>query len=117
MSVIQYDESTQGNYQYIVFRLDEDKFGISRDELVKILNKENIIACRYFIPAVHKSVPYINMKCARADLTNTERLIHEIFQLPSGQIVTDEHIEEICELLQFIHNNAQKTKKYLTNNN
>lgn len=117
LSIIQYDETMQGNYQYVVFRLDEEKFGISRDELVEILNKENIIARRYFIPAAHKSVPYINMECAKVELPNTDRLIHEIFQLPSGQIVTDEHIKEICELLQFIHNNAQKIKKYLTNNN
>ena len=56
LSVIEYDESMQGNYQYVVFRLNEEKFGLSRDLLVEILSKENIIARRYFIPAAHKSI-------------------------------------------------------------
>jgi dTDP-4-amino-4,6-dideoxygalactose transaminase len=113
LSIIQYDETKQGNYQYIVFRLDEKEFGLSRDELVKILNKENVIARRYFIPSAHKSVPYVSMECAKVELPNTECLIREIFQLPSGQIVTDEHIEEICSLLQFIHEHAQEIKKHI----
>lgn len=116
LSIIQYDDTMQGNYQYIVFRLDEKKFGISRDELVNILNKENVIARRYFIPAAHKSIPYVNMECAKAELPNTECLIREIFQLPSGQIVTDEHIEKICGLLHFIHKHAQEIKKYIAEN-
>ncbi len=113
LSVIEYDESMQGNYQYVVFRLNEEKFGLSRDLLVEILSKENIIARRYFIPAAHKSIPYINMECAKAKLPNTELLIQEVFQLPSGQIVSDEHIEQICELIFFIQQNAEAIKKNL----
>lgn len=111
VSVIQYDESMQGNYQYIVFRLNEGKFGLSRDLLVELLSKENIIARRYFLPAAHKSVPYVNMECARAKLPNTELLTQEVFQLPSGEIVTDEHIERICELISFIQQHAEHIKK------
>ncbi len=113
LSVIEYDESMQGNYQYVVFRLNEEKFGLSRDLLVEILSKENIIARRYFIPAAHKSIPYINMECAKAKLPHTELLIQEVFQLPSGQIVSDEHIEQICELIFFIQQNAEAIKKNL----
>ena len=113
LSEIEYDESMQGNYQYVVFRLNEEKFGLSRDLLVEILSKENIIARRYFIPAAHKSIPYINMECAKAKLPNTELLIQEVFQLPSGQIVSDEHIEQICELIFFIQQNAEAIKKNL----
>lgn len=111
VSVILYDETMQGNYQYIVFRLNEEKFGLSRDLLVELLSKENIIARRYFLPAAHKSVPYVNMECARAKLPNTELLTQEVFQLPSGEIVTDEHIERICELISFIHQHAHSIKK------
>lgn len=111
VSVIQYDESMQGNYQYVVFRLNEEKFGFSRDLLVELLSKENIIARRYFLPAAHKSVPYVNMECARAKLPNTELLTQEVFQLPSGEIVTDEHIERICELISFIQQHAEHIKK------
>ncbi len=111
LSAIEYDESMQGNYQYVVFRLNEEQFGLSRDLLVEILSRENIIARKYFIPAAHKSVPYINMECAKVKLPNTELLIQEVFQLPSGQIVTDEHIEQICELISFIQQNAEGIKK------
>lgn len=111
LSIIQYDESKQGNYQYVVFRVNEEKFGLSRDLLVEILSKENIIARRYFIPAAHRSIPYINMECSKIKLPNTELLTQEVFQLPSGQIVKDEHIEQICELISFIQQNADAIKK------
>lgn len=113
LSVIQYDERKQVNYQYVVFRVNEKKFGLSRDLLVEILSKENIIARKYFIPAAHKSVPYINMECSKVKLPNTELLTQEVFQLPSGQRVTDEHIEQICELISFIQQNADNIKKNL----
>lgn len=108
ISIINYDESEQGNFQYVVFRLDEKKFGISRDLLVDILTKENIIARRYFIPATHRSLPYSQAECAKCQLPITEALINEVFQLPSGQRVTEEHIEKICFLIRFIHEKSEE---------
>jgi dTDP-4-amino-4,6-dideoxygalactose transaminase len=53
-----YDEREANNFQYIVIEVDADKAGISRDELVVILHKENIRARRYFYPGCHRMEPY-----------------------------------------------------------
>ena len=56
-----YQPNTNGsknNYQYVVIEVDEKEFGISRRELRKTLQAENIIARSYFRPGVHKSLPY-----------------------------------------------------------
>lgn len=106
IDIIKYDDSTQGNYQYVVFTLDEQDFGISRDMLIKILEKENIHARRYFLPSSHNSVPYNKLNVDRESLCETEKLNEKIFQLPSGQLIERYHIEQICDLLFYIHKNA-----------
>ncbi len=115
IEIINYDEKTQGNYQYIVFTLNENEFGMSRDMLVKILEAENIHARRYFLPSSHNSYPYNQMDLLKDDLVVTEQLNEKIFQLPSGQLIEKEDIEKICELLSFIQKNAQEICKVLDN--
>ena len=92
------------NYQYVVFELSKEDFGLSRDELVRILDAENIKARRYFVPGLHKSFPY----CTRPQptLPNTEALCEKVFQLPSGAATSLAAIEKVCELIRFIHKNS-----------
>lgn len=99
------------NYQYVVFELDKDKFGLSRDQLVRILDMENIKARRYFIPGLHKSVPYINQP--QRELPHTDELCDKVFQLPSGARTSLADIEKICHLIHFIHKNASSIRNRL----
>ncbi|MCK5499617.1 MAG: DegT/DnrJ/EryC1/StrS family aminotransferase, partial [Gammaproteobacteria bacterium] len=41
-----YDESEKCNYHYIVIEIDEENAGISRDQLIDLLHRENVIARR-----------------------------------------------------------------------
>ncbi len=45
---------TEQNWQYIIITIDENIFGLSRDDLIDVLNAENVLARRYFYPAVTK---------------------------------------------------------------
>ncbi len=59
LRVLPYDERDSCNYQYIVVDVDEAEAGVDRDQLVKILHAEGILARRYFHPGCHRMLePY-----------------------------------------------------------
>jgi dTDP-4-amino-4,6-dideoxygalactose transaminase len=102
------------NYQYVVLEIEENDFGLSRDALVRILEAENIMARRYFMPGMHRCVPYKTLFPQYVDaLPVTDALCKKVMQIPSGQRVTDDDIAVICDLIRFIHVNAHKLKKRL----
>ncbi len=108
-----YEPDTKGisNYQYVVVELEEKSFGLSRDRMVEILKAENILSRRYFSPGIHRSIPYCNDLPQYINaLPNTDILCNRLFQLPSGQDVSLEIIERICDLIKIIHNNATGLK-------
>lgn len=102
------------NYQYVVLEIEEKEFGFSRDELVRILEAENILVRRYFVPGMHRCVPYKTQFPQYVDaLPVTDALCEKVMQVPSGQRVTDEDIAVICGLIRFIHAHARELKKRL----
>jgi dTDP-4-amino-4,6-dideoxygalactose transaminase len=107
-------QGEQHNYQYVAFEVEENEFGLCRDDLVRILTAENILARRYFIPGMHRCVPYSTWFPQYMDaLPVTDALCKKVMQLPSGQCITDEVIGQICALIRFIHAHARELKKAL----
>jgi len=88
---------TASNYQYLVCQVDEQAFGLSRDEIIRLLQAENVIARRYFHPGVHRSLPYSQ---ASQHLPATDHLCATCFQLPIGVLVDAEAVERICDILR-----------------
>lgn len=102
------------NYQYVVFEIDEDLFGLNRDQLVHVLEAENVLARRYFAPGMHRSPPYSSEFPQYLDaLPVTDALCKRVMQLPSGEIVSLEVIQKICELIRFIQHHAQEIRERL----
>ena len=58
VSLLTYDEDEKCNYQYVVLEIDEARTIVTRDELMEILHKENVLARRYFYPGCHRMEPY-----------------------------------------------------------
>ncbi len=101
ISVACYDEREQNNYQYVILTVDEKAAGISRDELVKVLWAEKVLARRYFYPGCHKMEPYRSYyPHAGLMLPVTERLSNEILSLPTGTAVNHDTIVAIAELIR-----------------
>ena len=48
----------QCNFQYVVIEVNEAEAGLSRDELLKVLQAERVLARRYFWPGCHRMEPY-----------------------------------------------------------
>jgi dTDP-4-amino-4,6-dideoxygalactose transaminase len=101
IEVIRYDESDRCNFQYIVLEIDENAAPIARDELLKVLHAENILARRYFYPGCHRMEPYHSyFPHARLLLPYTERLAARVLCLPTGPTVDEDDIQAICHVIR-----------------
>jgi len=114
VTLLPYDESEQSNFQYVVLEIDEAASGISRDQLMQILHKENVLARRYFYPGCHNMEPYRTLYAnARVSLPHTEFVAARVLTLPTGQGVTQEMISGICEIVRMVLDNASEVRKLL----
>lgn len=109
-----YNEQEKNNYQYIILEIDEQVTGIDRDQLVKALHAENLLARRYFYPGCHHMEPYRSyFPNAGLLLPETERLVQKVISLPTGTAVGDKEISTICHLIRFILANGPQIHQYL----
>jgi dTDP-4-amino-4,6-dideoxygalactose transaminase len=105
----EYNETEQCNYQYIILEIDEDLAHISRDRILEILHKENILARRYFFPGCHNMEPYKSINPdAGKKLPETERLIKKVLLLPTGTSMNKKSVKCVCQLIGFIVDNARE---------
>jgi len=104
------------NYQYVVLEVDEDVARLSRDELMKILWAENVMARRYFYPGCHRMEPYRSFfPDAGLMLPETETLAQRVLCLPTGTAVGESDIAEICGLLRLALSHAAEVRDGMAN--
>jgi len=114
LSLIRYDETEECNYQYMVVEVDEEKTGLSRDELVQVLHAENVLARRYFFPGCHRMEPYRSyFPHSKFLLPETEKLAQRVMVLPTGTAITPSQIEVVCSILDRAIRHAPKVRKQL----
>jgi dTDP-4-amino-4,6-dideoxygalactose transaminase len=100
--VLSYEEGEAQNYQYIVLEIEEARAGLSRDDLMAILQAERVRARRYFYPGCHRMEPYRSLyPDAGRRLPVTERLTECVLTLPTGTAVSVDQADEICDLIRF----------------
>lgn len=104
-----YDQTQRNNFQYVILEIDEAQTGISRDQLVKILHAENVLARRYFYPGCHQMEPYRSYyPHAGLLLPETEKLTQRVMSLPTGTAVDEAAVKTICGILELaIHTPKQ----------
>jgi dTDP-4-amino-4,6-dideoxygalactose transaminase len=101
IKLLTYDEKEQCNYQYVVLEIDQSRTIVSRDTLMQILHKENVLARRYFYPGCHRMAPYRSyFPHAGLLLPETLRLTDKVLCLPTGTGVTPDQISLICVILR-----------------
>lgn len=114
ISLLNYDESQRCNYQYIIVEVDESVACLSRDQFVRILHAENILARRYFFPGCHRMEPYRSyFPHSGLLLPNTDIILSKVISLPTGSTVSAGDIKNICTLIRFIADNSNKIKELL----
>ena len=115
LQLIVYDETERCNYQYVVVEVDKAAAGISRDELVRILHAENVLARRYFYPGCHEMEPYRSyFPHAGLLLPETNRLTQRVMCLPTGSAVGPEDVETVCCIMRLAVENSRRLSNSLT---
>ena len=100
LSLIAYDDRERCNYQYLIVEVDAATAGLTRDEIVKLLHAENVIARRYFFPGCHRMEPYRSLQPhAGLLLPETERLTERVLALPTGTAMDAGSIARLGQLL------------------
>lgn len=98
--LVAYNEAERCNYQYVIVEVDETVTGIGRDELVRVLRAENVLARRYFYPGCHEMEPYRSyFPHAGLLLPETKQLTQRVMSLPTGTAVRPEEIAAICAII------------------
>jgi dTDP-4-amino-4,6-dideoxygalactose transaminase len=102
----------KSNWQYLVCEIDEVSFGLSRDQLQLVLQKEGVVCRRYFFPGVHRWPPFSQMNTIH--LPETDRLCTKVLQLPLGARTDERTISRISTLVRSAHLNADLIRAALT---
>jgi dTDP-4-amino-4,6-dideoxygalactose transaminase len=101
------DSREARNHQYVVLEVDAQTAGLTRDELHRLLQAENVLARRYFHPGCHRMEPYRSRPSAQQRrLPVTERLADTVLVLPGGSGVGAADVAGVAELIRFALENA-----------
>lgn len=112
LKVIDYDLREANNFQYLVVEVSSPPASLNRDELVQVLQKENVLARKYFWPGCHKMEPYRALfPNAHLLLPETERVAANVMVLPTGLSVSVEMIAVICGLIRLALANPGAVRK------
>jgi dTDP-4-amino-4,6-dideoxygalactose transaminase len=102
LRLLRFDESETNNFQYIVVEVDPS-FPVSRDEIVRILHAENVLARKYFWPGCHNMEPYRSYyPHAGLVLANTRLVADRVIVLPTGSAMRDDDIARICAVMRVL---------------
>jgi dTDP-4-amino-4,6-dideoxygalactose transaminase len=115
VSLVSYELNNRNNFQYIVADIDSELAGLSRDELVKVLWAENVIARRYFFPGCHRMEPYRSLyPDAGSRLPETKRMVKRTLLLPNGTAIDPDQIATVCRILRTAISRAMEVREQLS---
>lgn len=114
ISMIEYNEAERNNYQYVIVEVDEERAGLGRDTLVRVLQAENVLARKYFWPGCHRMEPYRSyFPNAGLLLPETERVAKRVMVLPTGTAVSSAEIRAVCGIIRLCLGNASELRQSL----
>ncbi|MEG0132739.1 MAG: LegC family aminotransferase [Clostridium sp.] len=93
----QCDEVDNSYWLYSI--LVEDSFKVSRDEFLKVLSDNGIMARPFFMP-VHDMPPY--KECKAGPMEVTFDVSNRGINLPSSVSLTEDEVRQICEVINSI---------------
>jgi len=109
-SLLEFDEVFDSGFKNIVARIN-DAWPFTRDETVRILNAEGVLARAHYDPPLHTKLN--DSEYIACDLSLTESLATQFINLPCGQKVSCDDIDQIVDLLSFIEKHADQIKQLM----
>ena len=93
-------ENVRHNYSYFPIFIDENSYGISRDDLYAKLKNNNILGRRYFYPLISEFSTYKGLESStKKNLPVAHKLANSVICLPMYADLTDDDVERIISVL------------------
>lgn len=102
----------RNSYREYSITIDEEAFGLSRDELAAALRLDNIDSRKYYDPPVHRQTAYRKFYKGQP-LPNTDWLAAHSLSLPMWTDMDAEIVLRICSAIECIHQHAGEVRKKL----
>lgn len=103
ISFLSEENDVSYSYSYFPIIINEDKFGISRDDLYEKLKLNNINCRRYFYPLISEFQPYRELLSAKpSNLPIASIASEQVLCLPIFVEIEIEIIQRICILIKSI---------------
>ncbi|MDR3562966.1 MAG: DegT/DnrJ/EryC1/StrS family aminotransferase [Negativicutes bacterium] len=94
-------ENVEYNHQYFVIRINEQRFGCSRDHVYQQLKEYNVFARKYFYPLCSNYSCYSALPSASPDrLPVAGQVADEVLSLPLHGELAREDIVIICDIIR-----------------
>jgi len=91
----------QHNYGYFPILVDEQKYGMQRDELYEKMKQHNIYGRRYFYPLISDFPTYRGFPSAQpGNLPVAVKVALQVICLPMHHELTEEKVKEIIDLIK-----------------
>ena len=88
------------NYSYFPIFVDEEKYGMTRDELYFKMKEQNVWGRRYFYPLISTFSTYRGLESARPEnLPIATQMANKVICLPMHHALTPENIEKIISVI------------------
>lgn len=88
------------NYSYFPIFIDENKYGMTRDELYFKMKEQGILGRRYFYPLISTFSTYKGLESASpSNLPNAHKMADSVICLPMHHALTDEDIQRILHCI------------------
>jgi len=98
--------NVKSNYSYFPIFVDENKYGMTRDELYEKLKSHNIYGRRYFYPLISTFFPYRDLDSAKPEnLPVATKLADTVLCLP---IYVDLQLKDVENILSMIRDSEKK---------
>lgn len=88
------------NYSYFPIFIDENKYGMTRDELYFKMKEQNVLGRRYFYPLISTFSTYRGLESSNPrNLPNAHKMADSVICLPMHHALTDEDIQRILHCI------------------
>jgi dTDP-4-amino-4,6-dideoxygalactose transaminase len=106
LKLLEHKESQRPDYRLIVVRIG-DSWPLSREDTLRLLEAENVLARPYYASLTDKVVEYPRV-CP--ELPVTEAICQDFMVLPSGAHVSEDDVEKIMDILTNIRRHGAELR-------
>lgn len=88
------------NYSYFPIFINEEKYGITRDELYFKMKEKNVLGRRYFYPLINTFSTYRGFESANSrNIPNAHKMADSVICLPMHHALSEEDIDRVLECI------------------